>query len=1085
MSSDSKAGRVDRDLEPSGFFVFRTPLLPLDEFLAWSEGLQAAPAAEDAQALEQALAADRGLLRMRLSAIVERPVIRDALFVASPDLDESLDVWIREPESDRGKRIERAIVRYFSRLAGRATPFGLFAGTSVGRIGDRTRLVLGERETYRRRSRLDMDYLFALAQALGNQPSLRKGLEYRPNSSLYRAAGRHHYVEVRLDGKNRTHHLVAVEDSKELRATLDRAAGGARFEELVAGLAGRNASRNEAEEYVGELIDSQILSPDLTLFVTGPDPTEALAARLRAHTETVAAGERLDSIRKEVGAIDAAGLGADPARYRAVARQCGELPSPVEMSHLFQVDMVKPAPEAVLGGAVLDEIIRGVGILGRLARPRRSEDLARFRDAFVERYEGREISLVEALDEEIGIGFPPTGGGAADDRAPLLKDLAFPEQLEETSPWSAWERFLLDKLADATARGSAEITLEEREVERLESKDSLPLPGAFAVTATLAAANEEAVARGDFRVLWNGCDGPSGARLLGRFCDADPELLGFVKRHLRAEEALEPRAVFAEIVHLPEGRLGNILFRPVLRDFEIPYLGTSGAPEERQIPITDLFVSVSGREIHLRSAHLDRRVIPRLTSAHNFHFLGLPLYRFLCELQTQGSARYLGWDWGPMATAPFLPRVTCGRLVFSPARWTISGDEIKPLGRSRGADRFRAVQSWRAKRRLPRIVLLSEGDNLLPVDLDNLLSVESFVQLVKDRGEARLAEMFPGPDELYARGPEGRFVHELIVPFVRTSSAVTEPPVALATKRETSAAADSHRRFPPGSEWLYAKLYAGAASIDSVLRETVAPLVRRALRSGAADRWFFVRYDDPQHHLRLRFHGGPARLLAKLVPDLQKAAAPLLDEGRIWRLQLDTYEREIKRYGGPEAMEIAERVFQVDSEAVMAILERLEPGDAGADERWRLTLRSIDFLLQDCGIGPDESRSLIDRLRKEFAKEMRVDDSLKRSLGSRFRKESQSLQRLLDPNLESSSSLAPGIAVFRRRSRDLAPAIRKLRALEKAGRLSQPISSIAASYIHMHVNRMLRSAARRHEVVLYDFLARLYESRAMRARPKP
>ncbi|HEY6929590.1 MAG TPA: lantibiotic dehydratase, partial [Thermoanaerobaculia bacterium] len=168
MSSDSKPGRADRDFEPSGFFVFRTPLLPVDEFLAWSDGLQAAASiADDPQALEQALSADRGLLRMRLSAIVERPVIRDALFVASPDLDESLDVWIREPESERGQRIERAIVRYFSRLTCRATPFGLFAGTSVGKIGDRTRLMIDGADRYRRRSRLGMDYLFALAQALG------------------------------------------------------------------------------------------------------------------------------------------------------------------------------------------------------------------------------------------------------------------------------------------------------------------------------------------------------------------------------------------------------------------------------------------------------------------------------------------------------------------------------------------------------------------------------------------------------------------------------------------------------------------------------------------------------------------------------------------------------------------------------------------------------------------------------------------------------------------------------------------------------------------------------------------------------
>src|SRR5207248_4167379 len=60
-----------------------------------------------------------------------------------------------------------------------------------------------------------------------------------------------------------------------------------------------------------------------------------------------------------------------------------------------------------------------------------------------------------------------------------------------------------------------------------------------------------------------------------------------------------------------------------------------------------------------------------------------------------------------------------------------------------------------------------DADNLLPVDFDNVLSVEAFLHLVKDRGGATLTEVFPGPDELVAHGPSERFTHELIIPFVR------------------------------------------------------------------------------------------------------------------------------------------------------------------------------------------------------------------------------------------------------------------------------------------------------------------------------
>src|SRR6266568_12360 len=136
------------DFTPSGFFALRTPLLPFDELLAWSDGLEAPSQADDPARLEAAVAADRTRLRERLRTAFTRPEIREALFIASPDLEERIDLWLRQPESEPGQKIERALVRYFVRMAGRATPFGLFAGCSVGTVVPRlsqpwhTRLVV-------------------------------------------------------------------------------------------------------------------------------------------------------------------------------------------------------------------------------------------------------------------------------------------------------------------------------------------------------------------------------------------------------------------------------------------------------------------------------------------------------------------------------------------------------------------------------------------------------------------------------------------------------------------------------------------------------------------------------------------------------------------------------------------------------------------------------------------------------------------------------------------------------------------------------------------------------------------------------
>src|SRR5262249_23780520 len=134
------------------------------------------------------------------------------------------------------------------------------------------------------------------------------------------------------------------------------------------------------------------------------------------------------------------------------------------------------------------------------------------------------------------------------------------------------------------------------------------------------------------------------------------------------------------------------------------------------------------------------------------------------------TAGELTWDWGPLRAAPFLPRVVSGKLVLSRASWRIRQDEAKALSQKEGAARFRAVAAWRATRGLPRWLASVDADNELPIDLDNVLAIDILLELIKGREQTTLVELFPGPEHLLVRGPEGRFVHELVVPFVRLPS---------------------------------------------------------------------------------------------------------------------------------------------------------------------------------------------------------------------------------------------------------------------------------------------------------------------------
>ena len=254
------------------------------------------------------------------------------------------------------------------------------------------------------------------------------------------------------------------------------------------------------------------------------------------------------------------------------------------------------------------------------------------------------------------------------------------------------------------------------------------------------------------------------------------------------------------------------------------------------------------------------------------------------------------------------------------------------------------------------------------------------------------------------------------------------------------------------------------------------------MAAGTVDHWFFIRYSDPHWHLRLRLHGEPVRLHTEVLPRLQAVVGPLLEDGRIWRFQIDTYQRETERYGGAAGIDLAERLFHADSAAVVAIIERLE-GDEGAAVRWRLAVRGMDQLIRDLGLAGDDKLRLLEGLQRSFAQEFAVDAGLKKQLADRLRQERRDLDELLDAGGED-HPLAPGLAAFAERSAALRPIAAELRSREQAGRLTVPLASLAASYLHMFNNRLLRSDNRAHEMVLYDFLYRLELSRRARARHK-
>jgi thiopeptide-type bacteriocin biosynthesis protein len=1051
MALPNSGQRSDVALSTASFFVLRTPLLAWDVFERWG-------------AAERAATGTSGGLR----EIVARPEVREALFLASPSLDEHVERWLKDASCNGAQKIERSLSRYVARMAGRATPLGLLAGQSLGTFGESTQLELGALKTYRRCLRLGATYLTNLAEQLCRSAPLRAELRYRVNDSVHRFGQKIRYVELR--GGVSGYSVVSVDVTEYLLATLDRARSGATLHELAQPLLGAGVELDEALEFVVELIDSRMLVADLAVPVTSVDPVDVFLTALESLSSATGVAKRARAAVEKLAELEVLPLGIPSELYRALAASLSAEDNRSAITRTFSVDLWKPGSIA-LGRDVQSEILRSVELLSAIGeRPRRGP-LQQFRDAFFARYDKRAIPLLEAVDSEMGIGFESAFTAFLEVG---LSTLRTPRA--ERQDWAAKHGYLLRQLG-RTDR-ALEIELTDADLRELSSVDPPALVGSFAAIASLAAASSEALRRGDFQVRVHSCVGPSGASLLGRFCRTSPELAEYVQGVLADEAALRPDAVFAEIAYLPGGERGDLVLRPVLRAHEIPYLGRSGAVSEQQISVHDLWLSVVGERVLLHSKRLGQEVIVRLTSPYNaLNPNDPPVFRFLAALQAQQDVHFM-WSWGALEDAEFLPRLRVGRIVISLARWRIQANQLAAITRAAEGGRHAAFRSLALELGLPRWFVSGETDQRLCVDLENGALVDAFLHGVKNRAYITVTELWPSPDQLCVAGPEGRFIHELIVPIL----AQPKSNRVRSESRSPIATSPGARTFHPGSEWLYAKLYTGHATADDILLDVIQPIAAGAMACQSVESWFFIRYGDPEHHLRVRFHGDPKRLYEDVLPRLERAASALLDNRLIWKMQIDTYERESERYGGERGTSLSERLFHVDSEAVLEIMGALR-GGVSANKRLAITLKGIDSLFDDLGLSLQEKLAITELLSEASRKELQIEPALVHELGDKFRRAKAELEPVFNAAdiALGDDAVGPALRAIGQRSARIVPIADQLRAGIASGLITASLSNLAASYAHMHAIRALRSSVRLHELIIHDFLRRLYKSKLARA----
>ncbi|WP_432830665.1 lantibiotic dehydratase [Dactylosporangium sp. CA-092794] len=570
--------------------------------------------------------------------------------------------------------------------------------------------------------------------------------------------------------------------------------------------------------------------------------------------ELVQAGVLLSALRPAMTVTDPA---AYMIRSNAVADPGGRV----------AVDLRADAA-VTLPPAVLHEAGQAASTLIALAPP--SPGWAEYHHAFIERWgPGAAVPIRDMLNV---LGFPAGYRGSTRRAAS-----AFTER----------DR-LLGQLAQQSALdGCAEVVLDDALIGRLRGDDDRPPVPHTELRFTLAADTMTDLERGTFTltVLSGSRHAGVGA---GRFLHllAPAELASFQQVYQRLPTAL-PGAATVQLSGPPlDARLTTVARTPEL----LPVLPLGEFHPAPQWTLGDLAVTGDGQRLWLVSQSTGRPVEPLVFNSVLLAGLQQPLLRFLTEIWMAFTAPCSRFDWGHAASLPFLPRLRRGRSILHPARWVI--DRTALPTRTAGWPRWRdAWQQHRHQRRIPQQVLVGDDDVRLRLDLDHDTHLPVLRSHLDRQPRTALTEA-PA-----AAGWIGGRPAELLLTLTHRAQAARPA-------RRVRAAGTIQHRPGPSSPWLQAHL---SGRLDDILHD-LAHRPAGHLPTG----WWYLRYHNPQPHLRLRIPLPDPSQFTDIAGQLIDWVQQLHNDGVLHDYSLHTYRPET-RHGTGATLAAAEAVFAADS----------------------------------------------------------------------------------------------------------------------------------------------------------------------------
>lgn len=267
------------------------------------------------------------------------------------------------------------------------------------------------------------------------------------------------------------------------------------------------------------------------------------------------------------------------------------------------------------------------------------------------------------------------------------------------------------------------------------------------------------------------------------------------------------------------------------------------------------------------------------------------------------------------------------------------------------------------------------------------------------------------------------------------------------------------RNFILGDKWIYIKMYCGVQTSDSILIECIHPIIKEHLNNSLIEKWFFIRYKDPDYHLRVRILMKSELYISRIIKSFNKTIKPYIQHGIIWNLEFSTYNRELERYGMYN-IENSESYFYLDSEFIIKNFLHIKNDLTKLISLIKyIELQVVLFELKD-----SELLEFLNKMQNNFKSEFNITTHEKKILSKKY--------KVILQEYDGNS--------FDLVNHKLKKIVLRIINLNNNKQLSVRLTNLLSSYIHMTINRVFQSNQRTYEMLIYDFLFRKNKSKILK-----